>query len=222
MTADLATTQADRLRITEIFYSLQGESRSVGWPTVFVRLTGCPLRCGYCDTSYAFQGGEWCSLDDILAQVAAYPAHHVTVTGGEPLAQKACVSLLTKLCDAGYEVSLETSGALDVSAVDPRVIKVMDLKTPGSGEQAKNRWENLQYLNQQDQVKFVICDRADYDWAKQLVEQRQLASRCEVLFSPVFGRLQPRELADWILADRLPVRFQLQLHKILWGDEPGR
>lgn len=212
----------DRLRITEIFYSLQGEARSVGWPTVFIRLTGCPLRCGYCDTSYAFQGGEWYTLDDILQEVARYRTRHVTVTGGEPLAQKPCLTLLSRLCDAGYEVSLETSGALDISRVDHRVIKVMDLKTPGSGEAARNLYANLQHLQPQDQIKFVLCDRQDYEWAVALLKQYALADKCEVLFSPVQGQLAPRQLADWILADQLPVRFQLQLHKVLWGDEPGR
>ena len=206
----------ERLRITEIFLSLQGESRSVGWPTVFVRLTGCPLRCGYCDTTYAFQGGEWMSLDAILARAADFGVKHVTVTGGEPLAQKTCLPLLTRLCDAGYEVSLETSGALDVAKVDPRVIKVMDLKTPGSGEVERNRWCNLEHLNPRDQIKFVLCDRADYMWAKEQLEKYELAGICEVLFSPVQGQLAPRELADWIVADRLPVRLQLQLHKVLW------
>lgn len=212
----------DRLRITEIFLSLQGESRSVGWPTVFIRLTGCPLRCGYCDTAYAFQGGEWMSLDDILARTRGFGVRHVTVTGGEPLAQKACLPLLTQLCDAGYDVSLETSGALDVARVDPRVIKVMDLKTPGSGEVERNRWCNLEHLNPRDQVKFVLCDRADYEWAKAQLAKYELAEICEVLFSPVQGRLAPRELADWIVADRLPVRFQIQLHKYLWGDVAGK
>jgi len=212
----------DRLRITEIFYSLQGEARNVGWPTVFIRLTGCPLRCGYCDTSYAFQGGAWYTLDDILHQVSHYHTRYVTVTGGEPLAQKPCLDLLSRLCDAGYDVSLETSGALDVSGVDQRVIKVMDLKTPGSGEAARNLYANLQYLLPQDQIKFVLSDRQDYDWAVALLNQYALTDICEVLFSPVQGQLDPRQLADWILADQLPVRFQLQLHKILWGNEPGR
>ncbi|MGE0080133.1 MAG: 7-carboxy-7-deazaguanine synthase QueE [Thiohalomonadaceae bacterium] len=211
-----------RLRVTEIFLSLQGESRSVGWPTVFVRLTGCPLRCGYCDTTYAFQGGEWMTVDDVLAKVAAFGVHHVCVTGGEPLAQRGCLELLTRLCDGGYEVSLETSGALDVSSVDERVIKVMDIKTPGSGEAAKNRLENLAFLSRRDQVKFVLCDRADYEWARAQVAQEHLAERCEVLFSPALGQLEARDLAEWIIADRLPVRFQLQLHKILWGNAPGR
>ena len=213
---------ADRLRITEIFYSLQGEARSVGCPTGFIRLTGCPLRCGYCDTSYAFQGGEWYSLDDILREVERYNTRYVTVTGGEPLAQKPCLNLLSRLCDAGYQVSLETSGALDVSAVDSRVIKVMDIKTPASGEVDKNLDSNLQYLTSQDQVKFVMSDRQDYDWAVALLRQQTLADKCEVLFSPVHGQLDARQLADWILADQLPVRFQIQLHKLLWGDEPGR
>ena len=212
----------DRLRITEIFYSLQGEARGVGCPTVFIRLTGCPLRCGYCDTSYAFQGGEWYSLDDILQEVARYNTRHVTVTGGEPLAQKPCLNLLSRLCDAGYQVSLETSGAMDVSAVDSRVVKVMDIKTPASGEVDKNLDSNLQYLTSQDQVKFVLSDRQDYDWAVALLRQQALAEKCEVLFSPVYGQLDARQLADWILADQLPVRFQIQLHKLLWGDEPGR
>jgi 7-carboxy-7-deazaguanine synthase len=212
----------ERLRITEIFYSLQGEGRSVGWPTVFVRLTGCPLRCGYCDTSYAFQGGEWQTLDEISEKVSSWSSRYVTVTGGEPLAQKPCLSLLTRLCDAGYEVSLETSGALDISSVDTRVIRVMDLKTPGSGEMDRNRYENIPCLTERDQVKFVIGDRADYDWSVAQITQHNLAERCEVLFSPVHSQMAPRELADWILADQLAVRFQLQVHKILWGDEPGR
>lgn len=210
------------LRITEIFHSLQGESRSSGFPTVFVRLTGCPLRCGYCDTTYAFKGGSWMELPDILARVASHGARHVTVTGGEPLAQAGCTELLTALCDAGYEVSLETSGALDVSAVDPRVIKVMDLKTPSSGEVEKNLYNNLAHLTRQDQIKFVICGRGDYEWSKEQLRAQDLASRCEVLFSPAAGEQAPRELAEWILLDRLPVRFQIQLHKYLWGDEAGR
>lgn len=214
--------QPDKLRISEIFFSLQGESRSVGYPTVFVRLTGCPLRCGYCDTEYAFQGGQWITLDAVEADVAQYVARYVTVTGGEPLAQKNCLPLLERLCDAGYEVSLETSGALDVAMVDPRVVKVMDLKTPGSGEEAKNRWQNLVHLKWRDQIKFVLCDRTDYEWACSVIAQHALADRCELLFSPSFGQLKPQTLADWILADRLPVRFQLQLHKLLWGEEPGR
>lgn len=211
-----------RLRISEVFYSLQGESRSVGWPTVFVRLTGCPLRCGYCDTTYAFQGGEWRERDEILRAVAAYAPRFVTVTGGEPLAQRGCLGLLEQLCDAGYEVSLETSGALDIGGVDPRVVVVMDLKTPGSGEVAKNRWENLALLRAQDQLKFVLCDRADYDWACEQIAQHDLSERCEVLMSPVHGQLEARRLAEWILEDRLAVRFQIQLHKLLWGEAEGR
>ncbi len=211
-----------RLRLTEIFHSLQGEARSVGWPTVFVRLTGCPLRCGYCDTAYAFHGGAWWEIDAILAEVAKHGAHHVCVTGGEPLAQKRCIDLLKRLCDAGYEVSLETSGALDIGAVDARVSRVMDLKTPGSDEQSRNHLENIPLLTKRDQVKFVLCDRADYDWALMMLREHDLPSRCDVLFSPSYGQLQARELAEWMLADRAPVRFQLQLHKILWGEEIGR
>lgn len=211
-----------RLRITEIFFSLQGETRTVGFPTVFIRLTGCPLRCGYCDTAYAFQGGNWVELDDILKQVANYGAHYVTVTGGEPLAQKECLTLLQRLCDEGYEVSLETSGALPVAEVDPRVIKVVDIKTPGSGEVERNLFENLAHLYSHDQIKFVICSREDYEWAKNVMQQRDLASLCEVLFSPSFAQQKAGELADWIIQDRLPVRLQIQLHKYLWGDVPGR
>lgn len=209
-------------RITEIFYSLQGESRTVGLPTVFVRLTGCPLRCGYCDTEYAFYGGQKMEIDDIVDQVASYNPRYVCVTGGEPLAQPNCIPLLKALCDKGYEVSLETSGAMDVKKVDPRVVKVMDLKTPGSGEESKNRYENIALLQQQDQLKFVICNREDYDWACQKMNEYQLDDRCEVLFSPIHGELKPAELADWIVADNLPVRMQLQIHKYLWGDEQGR
>lgn len=214
-------TQAS-LKITEIFYSLQGESNTVGLPTVFVRLTGCPLRCGYCDSEYAFYGGERLSLDEILARVTAYNAKYVCVTGGEPLAQRECLTLLKMLCDAGYAVSLETSGALPVDDVDSRVVKVMDLKTPGSGEVGRNRWENIPLLNTQDQIKFVICDRADYEWARFKLDEYKLNTKvAEVLFSPSFGQIAPLELAEWILADNLPVRFQLQLHKILWNDTPG-
>lgn len=212
----------ERLRLTEIFLSVQGESRSVGWPTVFVRLTGCPLRCQYCDTAYAFHGGEWWEIDTILAEVARHGARHVCVTGGEPLAQKRCLSLLEKLCDAGYEVSLETSGAIDISGVDPRVSRVVDLKTPGSKEMHRNLLENIPLLSARDQVKFVICDRADYDWAKSMLAEHRLTERCEVLFSPSQGQQSPAELADWLLADKLPVRFQLQLHKVLWGDVAGK
>ncbi len=209
-------------RITEIFYSLQGESRTVGLPTVFVRLTGCPLRCGYCDTEYAFYGGEKMEIDDIVAQVAAYKPRYVCVTGGEPLAQRNCLPLLAALCDLGVEVSLETSGAMDISEVDPRVVRVMDLKTPGSGEEKRNRYDNIALLEQNDQLKFVICSREDYDWACDKLSQYQLNDRCEVLFSPIHGELKPGDLADWIVEDNLPVRMQLQLHKYLWGDEQGR
>lgn len=212
---------AERLRITEIFYSLQGEAASVGWPTVFIRLTGCPLRCSYCDTEYAFQGGEWWELDRILAEVQKYQVHHVTVTGGEPLAQKNCIPLLKQLCDAGYQVSLETSGALDISTLDSRVEIVMDIKTPSSGEVEKNRWENIPALKPMDQVKLVIASQEDYDWSVAVLKQYQLAGKCTVLFSPVEGQLAPRLLADWILRDQLPVRFQIQLHKYLWDNVPG-
>jgi 7-carboxy-7-deazaguanine synthase len=211
-----------RLRISEIFLSLQGEADAAGWPTVFVRLTGCPLRCHYCDTSYAFSGGEWMSIDAILQAVADYHTRHVCVTGGEPLAQKECIALLGRLCDAGYEVSLETSGALDISRVDTRVSRVMDLKTPTSGEAERNRYENIAFLTPYDQVKLVIGERNDYEWARAVVEKYRLSERCAVLFSPSFGKIEPRELAEWILEDRLPVRFQMQLHKLLWGDEQGR
>ncbi len=215
-------TEPPRLRITEIFHSLQGESATIGYPTVFVRLTGCPLRCGYCDTVYAFQGGEWMSLDDICARVRQYRTRYVTVTGGEPLAQKNCLPLLQRLCDDGRHVSLETSGALDVSGVDPRVIKVVDLKTPGSGEVGRNLYANIDRLSPYDQVKFVICDRADFDWSVEQLNRYDLAGRCEVLFSPSFGQQDATQLADWILQNQLPVRMQVQLHKYLWGDEPGR
>ena len=211
------------LRITEIFLSLQGETTFAGLPTVFVRLTGCPLRCGYCDTEYAFSGGTVRPLEDVLETVAGYGVRHVTVTGGEPLAQPACLGLLSALCDAGYVVSLETSGALDVSRVDARVVKIVDVKTPGSGEAARNRWQNLAHLERHDQIKFVICDRSDYDWARLKLDEFDLTDRvAEVLFSPSAGQLAPGDLADWIVADRLPVRMQVQLHKVLWGDEPGR
>jgi len=215
-------SESPRLRITEVFFSLQGESATVGYPTVFVRLTGCPLRCQYCDTAYAFTGGEWMSLPVILEKVAAYRTRYVTVTGGEPLAQQTCLELLKKLCDAGYHVSLETSGALDVAQVDPRVIKVMDLKTPGSGEVARNRYDNLQHLNRRDQVKFVICNRDDYNWSVEMLNTHDLAVRCDVLFSPSQDEQDATELADWILQDQLPVRMQIQLHKLLWGNEPGK
>ncbi|MEQ4575644.1 MULTISPECIES: 7-carboxy-7-deazaguanine synthase QueE [Gammaproteobacteria] len=220
--SEIVQSPLPRLKITEIFLSLQGEAEAAGWPTVFVRLTGCPLRCQYCDTEYAFHGGQWRDIDDIVAEVAGHGVRHVCVTGGEPLAQKRCLSLLQKLCDAGLDVSLETSGALDVSAVDARVSRVVDIKTPGSGEVHRNRWDNLPLLTARDQVKFVLCGRADYEWAREVVRERGLAARCTVWFSPSKSELDPRELADWIVADRLPVRFQLQLHKLLWNDEPGR
>ena len=209
------------LRITEIFHSIQGESRPVGCPTAFVRLTGCPLRCGYCDTAYAFHGGQRVSLADVLARVAGFQVRHVCVTGGEPLAQPACLDLLVALCDAGYQVSLETSGALDIAAVDRRVAVVLDLKTPGSGECERNLWTNLPHLKPEDQIKFVICNRPDYEWARDQLSRHGLAARCEVLFSPAWEQQPARDLADWILADRLPVRLQVQLHKYLWGDVPG-
>ena len=210
------------LRITEIFYSLQGEANTVGIPTVFIRLTGCPLRCSYCDTAYAFSGGEKLSVDEIMRQVGQFNTRYVTVTGGEPLAQPACHALMAKLLEAGYQVSLETSGALDVAAVDSRVSKVMDLKTPSSGELERNRYDNIQYLTAHDQVKFVIADDADYQWAKQQLEQYRLTERCEVLFSPVMDVMSPTALAERILADQLPVRFQIQLHKFLWNDARGK
>ncbi len=227
MVADLtpdATGEAvtGKLRITEIFLSLQGEADAVGWPTVFVRLTGCPLRCNYCDTSYAFTGGESMSIESVVAEVAAHNTRHVCVTGGEPLAQKGVLALLRRLCDAGHEVSLETSGALDISGVDERVSRVMDLKTPCSGEAARNRYENIALLRAADQVKLVIADRNDYDWAVAVLQKYRLNERCSVLFSPAFGIIEPRQLAEWIIEDQLPVRFQMQLHKILWGDEQGR
>ncbi|MDH0893817.1 MULTISPECIES: 7-carboxy-7-deazaguanine synthase QueE [unclassified Pseudomonas] len=212
----------DTLRITEIFHSLQGETRTSGLPTVFVRLTGCPLRCQYCDTAYAFSGGEIMSLSSIIEQVAAYRPRYVCVTGGEPLAQPNCIPLLRQLCDAGYEVSLETSGALDISATDTRVSRVVDLKTPGSAESGRNLYANMERLTRNDQVKFVICSRDDYDWAvSKLIEYRLEQRVGEVLFSPSHGQVDARELADWIVADNLPVRYQLQLHKLLWRDEPG-
>ncbi|MDF2529973.1 MAG: 7-carboxy-7-deazaguanine synthase [Gammaproteobacteria bacterium] len=210
------------LRITEIFLSLQGETRTVGLPTVFIRLTGCPLRCGYCDTAYAFKGGKKMSLDDIIAEVKKYKAHYITVTGGEPLAQKNVLPLMSKLCDEGYEVSVETSGALDVSEVDSRVVKVVDLKTPGSKECSKNLYENIEHLNKKDQVKFVICNREDYDWSVATMSQYALPNKCEVLFSPSYNDISGTTLADWIVQDQLPVRFQMQLHKILWQDQPGK
>jgi len=214
--------KAERLRINEIFHSLQGEADAVGFPTVFVRLTGCPLRCGYCDTEYAFHTGDWFDLDVIVDRVRGYGAKHVCVTGGEPLAQPNCLKLLTRLCDADFQVSLETSGALDIAAVDARVSRVVDVKTPGSGEDSRNRIENFAALTMRDQLKFVVCSRADYDWSKAFMQEHGLADRCRLLFSPSYNDVTPTALAEWILADRLPVRFQLQLHKILWGDVPGK
>jgi 7-carboxy-7-deazaguanine synthase len=209
------------LRIFEIFHSLQGESSRVGLPTVFVRLTGCPLRCGYCDTEYAFHGGATQTFNEILAKVASYQAQYVCVTGGEPLAQKGCNELLKMLCDAGYKVSIETSGAMDISQVDKRVSVIMDIKTPGSGEESKNLWSNIAALSPKDEVKFVLVDRADYEWAKQILNQYDLTKKCPVLFSPVYKTLPPDQLAAWVLEDRLPVRMQVQLHKILWGEKAG-
>jgi 7-carboxy-7-deazaguanine synthase len=215
------TSATERLRIPESFHSIQGEADAIGWRTVCVRLTGCPLRCVWCDTEYSFHGGDWHGIDEILAEVATYGARHVCVTGGEPLAQKRCLILLRKLCDAGYEVSLETSGALDVSAVDLRVRKVMDLKAPDSGESQRNLWSNLDHLLPHDQIKIVIASRADYEWARTMLTEHALVDRCMVLFSPVHGAVEPRELAEWIIADKLPVRFQMQLHKLLWNDAAG-
>ena len=219
---ETAPAAAVRLRITEIFASLQGESTRVGLPTVFVRLTGCPLRCTWCDTAYAFTGGSTRTLDDILAEVARHGLRHVCVTGGEPLAQKGCLALLTALCDAGYDVSLETSGALDIAEVDARVARIVDLKAPGSGEVDKNRYDNIPLLRASDEVKIVLADAADYDWARAQIATHGLDRRCSVLLSPVAGALDPAELAEWVVRDRLPVRFQLQLHKILWNDARGR
>ncbi len=222
MDSDAISNPLDRLKLTEIFLSLQGEARSVGLPTVFVRLTGCPLRCQYCDTAYAFHGGQWFEIDDIVRRVLAYGVSNVCVTGGEPLAQKRCVALLDKLVAAGLQVSLETSGAIDISSVDTRVSRIVDIKTPDSKESDKNLWLNMQHLTPHDQLKFVICSYGDYVWAKQQLELRQLTARCEVLFSPSYTEVKPRELAEWIIADRLPVRFQMQLHKQLWGEEQGK
>lgn len=211
-----------RLRVTEIFFSLQGEASRVGLPTVFVRLTGCPLRCGYCDTDYAFQGGEWLDLAAILDRVRAYPTRHVTVTGGEPLAQRACLELLSTLCDQGLDVSLETSGALDISGVDARVARIVDVKTPGSGEEEKNHWPNLARLTPRDEVKFVLTGESDYLWARERLAEHALPTRCPVLFSPAWGALDAAKLAEWVLRDGLAVRVQVQLHKLLWGQEQGR
>ena len=221
MSSDTAQTE-HRLRITEIFYSLQGESSLVGLPTVFVRLTGCPLRCGYCDTEYAFSGGDWMELADVLQQVKQYKSAYVCVTGGEPLAQRSCGELLSALCDEGYKVSIETSGAMDVSKVDSRVVRVMDIKTPGSGEESRNRYDNISHLTSNDEIKFVICGREDYDWAKVIIEQYSLTDKCQILMSPEHVGVKPSNLADWIIEDQLNVRFQFQLHKHLWNNEPGR
>lgn len=220
--ARAAIPAAERLKVSEVFHSLQGEADAVGWPTVFVRLTGCPLRCRWCDTPYAFHGGYWRSIGDVLAEVGGFGARHVCVTGGEPLAQPNCLTLLARLCDAGYRVSLETSGALDASGVDARVQRVLDVKTPGSGEVDQNHWANLDALRPGDCLKFVVADRADYEWAREVTRARALPARAQVFYSPVEGELAPRALAEWILADRLDVRLQVQLHKLLWGNEPGR
>ena len=223
MAAEAAAVPATaRLKITETFYSLQGEADAVGWPTFFIRLTGCPLRCQYCDTTYAFHGGEWQPVAALIEQARQSGARHVCVTGGEPLAQKPCLALLTGLCDAGFAVSLETSGAIDASAVDARVVRVIDVKTPGSGESHRNLDLLVQQLRATDLLKFVICDRADYEWSRSKVQDEQLAAECPVLFSPSYQQQPAADLANWILADRLPVRFQVQLHKVLWGDVPGR
>lgn len=210
------------LRVHEIFHSLQGESSRIGLPTVFVRLTGCPMRCVYCDTAYAFHGGKSMEIADIMHEVAIHGARYVTVTGGEPLAQKECETLLHELCDAGYDVSLETGGAMDISGVDPRVSVILDIKTPGSGEVEKNRWANLDHLKPSDEIKFVLCGREDYEWAKAIMAEHDLAGKSSVLFSPVYQQVNPTELAEWVLQDKLPVRMQVQLHKILWGETPGK
>jgi 7-carboxy-7-deazaguanine synthase len=211
-----------RLKITEIFYSLQGEADTAGIPTTFVRLTGCPLRCQYCDTAYAFHGGEWWEIDSVLTRVRELGTRYVCVTGGEPLAQKSCAELLQRLADEGFRVSLETSGAMSLEAVDPRVVKVVDVKTPGSGEERRNRYDELARLDAKDLVKFVICGREDYEWSRAKMRELALPERCTVLFSPSADQLPARDLADWILEDRLPVRFQMQLHKVLWGNTPGK
>ena len=221
-TGSLQIQEQTELRINEIFHSIQGESTRVGLPTTFIRLTGCPLRCRYCDTAYAFHEGEKMTIDSIIQSISQYRAKHVTVTGGEPLAQRTCHELLSRLCDEGFLVSLETSGAISLEKVDERVMKVMDIKTPGSTEEDKNKYDNLKYLNQQDQIKFVICNRSDYDWAKQKLIEHNLIDICEILFSPEHESLNPTDLAGWILEDKLNVRLQLQIHKFLWGNVPGK
>ncbi len=218
----LPDSRENQLKITEIFVSLQGEARDSGLPTLFIRLTGCPLRCVYCDSEYAFHGGHWWHFDAIVNEASASRVRHVCVTGGEPLAQRRCADLLERLCNEGYKVSLETSGAMDISAVDTRVSRVLDLKTPGSGEASKNLWSNLDLLTPHDQVKFVICSRADYEWMRQQIAEREIDQRCDLLVSPSWGQQDATELAEWVLEDHLPVRLQLQLHKILWGDVPGK
>lgn len=218
---ELQSAAQTRLKITEIFHSLQGEAANVGLPTVFIRLTGCPLRCDYCDTAYAFSGGEWIDIEAIISNIKQYNTPHITVTGGEPLAQKNCIELLNQLCNLNYDVSLETSGAILVDQVDKRVVKVLDVKTPASKEDSKNKFENFMFLNAKDQVKFVICDENDYRWSKQLIDEHKLESRCEILFSPSHDQLDATVLANWVLKDKLNVRFQIQLHKYLWGDKPG-
>ena len=217
-----AAPGAARVKLTEIFLSIQGEADSVGWPTVFVRLTGCPLRCQYCDTAYAFHGGEWFSLEQVQEKVRSFGVRHVCVTGGEPLAQKSCLTLLRQLCDAGFHVSLETSGAMDISQVDGRVIRVVDVKTPASDEVGRNRYENLELLRPDEQIKFVICSREDFEWSRDLMRRLALSERCTVLFSPSHEQIEARDLAQWILDERLPVRLQVQLHKVLWGNTPGK
>lgn len=221
-TSSAPDSAAPRVKVAEIFLSIQGEADAIGWPTVFVRLTGCPLRCHYCDTQYAFYGGEWSPIEEVIARVRSFGVRHVCVTGGEPLAQKHCHELLRRLCDEGFRTSLETSGALDATGVDPRVVRVLDVKTPGSGEEKRNRLANLDALRPEEQVKFVVTSRDDFEWARDFVLERRLHERCMVLFSPSHGQVEPQDLAQWILDERLPVRFQLQLHKVLWGDTPGR